>query len=56
MVDFVSPATYNPLITLYMIRLSDPCREDGVQCEPTYSTRHSLSLTPDAARFAVSKH
>ena len=37
-----------------MRRLSDPCREDGVPCERTYSTRHSLRLTPDAVQFSVS--
>ena len=37
-----------------MCRLNDPCQEDGVRCERTYNTRHSLKLTNDAAEFAVS--
>ena len=37
-------------------RLSDPCQQlqDGVTCEPTYSFRHTLNLTSDAALFVVS--
>ena len=37
-----------------MCRLNDPCQEDGVRCERTYNTRHSLGLTNDATEFAVS--
>lgn len=37
-----------------MCRLTDPCQEDGVRCERTYNTRHSLSLTNNAEEFAVS--
>ena len=40
--------------TFCVYRLNDPCQEDGVRCERTYSTRHSLSLTSDATLFAVS--
>ena len=35
-------------------RLSDPCQENGVTCEPTYSFRHTLNFTSDAALFVVS--
>jgi len=38
----------------HLCRLIDPCQEDGVVCEPTYSFRHTLSLTSNASLFVVS--
>lgn len=41
-----------PYISVESARLTDPCQEDGVRCERTYNTRHSLSLTNNAEEFA----
>ena len=52
----VSNGTHALLFILlpYLCSLSDPCREDGVACQPTYSFHHTLSLTSDANLFDVS--
>ena len=41
---------------IYVCSLSDPCREAGVVCQPTYSFHHTLSLTSDANLFDVRKY
>ena len=40
----------------YSCSLSNPCEADGVVCQPTYSFRHTLSLTSDANLFDVRKY
>lgn len=52
----------NPQSIIYVVvlthvsfcRLIDPCLENGTLCEPTYSFRHTLSLTSNATLFSVS--
>ncbi|XP_065897542.1 integrin beta-1-like [Dysidea avara] len=40
-----------PYISVERTRLENPCQDPNVRCEPTYSARHTFTLSNDAAEF-----